>query len=492
MTAETNRSRFFNRLFDIFIPVMTWAIITLPLWLSPFHPAVVAYFIIAFNLYFFYRALQTAYYAVISYQIILATHHISFDKKVAALKSSYDIHHVIIIPNYKEPLHKLMETIHAISSTSYPHKHIHLVLAFEEREAAATEKAQEITKKYRESFESITASFHPLVEGEVVGKASNQTFAAKMVDEFIEEKGVKRENVLITICDADSLIPKNYFSYLTYEYLKDPDRLHHFYWAPVLLYNNFWQLPFFVRMQATMSSILRLSLLPQKSRLIHLSTYSANLWLLKKIGFWDVDIIPEDWHIHLQAFFEFGKRVQTIPLYTIISGDAVYSGGIFQTFKNRYEQERRWAGGVSDIGYSLKKFFTTPNINIIEKLKKLAFIMENHLLWPTSFFILTVSAFIPPIIHPLFRRTVLGFQLSVMTSFILTLSSLTILLYIYLDIKLRQRINSKTPVKHLPFLMIQWYLLPIVSFILSSLPALDAHTRIILGKKLHYKVTEKV
>jgi len=41
-------------------------------------------------------------------------------------------------------------------------------------------------------------------------------------------------------------------------------------------------------------------------------------------------------------------------------------------------------------------------------------------------------------------------------------------------------------------MIIQWYLLPIVSFVLSSLPALDAHTRMIFGKKLDYKVTEKV
>jgi hypothetical protein len=44
----------------------------------------------------------------------------------------------------------------------------------------------------------------------------------------------------------------------------------------------------------------------------------------------------------------------------------------------------------------------------------------------------------------------------------------------------------------LPLLLIQWYFLPVVSFVLSALPALDAHTRMILGKKMEYKVTEKV
>jgi hypothetical protein len=118
--------------------------------------------------------------------------------------------------------------------------------------------------------------------------------------------------------------------------------------------------------------------------------------------------------------------------------------------------------------------------------------METHLLWPTSFFILTLSGFVPSIINPVFKRTMLGFLLPKLTSFVLTLSSLMLLLYIYLDIKLRQKLAQKTHFKKLPLLFVQWYLLPVVSFILSSLPALDAHTRIMFGKKLHYKVTEKV
>ncbi len=86
-------------------------------------------------------------------------------------------------------------------------------------------------------------------------------------------------------------------------FIRDKDRLYHFYWAPVLLYNNFWQLPFFVRMQATLSSIVRLAFLGYKENLIQISTYSTNLWLLKEVNFWDVDIIPEDWHYISSSIF---------------------------------------------------------------------------------------------------------------------------------------------------------------------------------------------
>lgn len=491
MPQEIVRSRLFERMCDMAVPVLSWLMITFPIWMSPFHPAVVAYFILTFNLYFLYKSTTTAYYAVVSYLNILENQYTLYHKKVLKVKKSADIHHFIIVPNYKETLSKLEQTINGIVSGDYPYKNLYLVLAFETREEEARDKAKALQDKYANNFKDILVTYHTLEPHEVAGKASNQTHAAKQVSTYVREKNIATDQTLITISDADSLFPKNYFSYLTYTYLQDTDRTYHFYWAPVLLYNNFWRLPFFVRMQATLSSIFRLALLSQKDKLIQVSTYSTSLTLIERVGYWDVDIIPEDWHIYLQAFFMLGTRVHTVPLYTIVNGDAVYSGGFFKTFINRYEQEKRWAWGVSDIGYSLKQLFTSHNAPVTAKLKKIGFLAETHLLWPTSFFILTVSAAIPPLINPVFKRTVLGFLLPQFSSLILTVSTLFLLVYTYLDIKLRHRLKQKTAFYAIPFLIVQWYLLPIISFILSALPALDAHTRMILGKKLDYKVTEK-
>lgn len=483
---------FFSKVSEAIIPFLTWALITFPLWFSPFHPAVVAYFIIGFDLYFFYKSVLTTYRAVISYKNILLHERIPFVKKVKAIKKSQEVQHFVIIPNYKEPLHKLESTIQAIVKNDYPYKNIYLVLAFESREVEAVHKTAVLTKKFRSHFKDIICTYHPLAENESAGKASNQTFAAKIIEQYLTTRHIPFQNVPITICDADSNLPVNYFSYLTYEFLRDPDRLYHFYWAPVLLYNNFWSLPFVIRIQATLSSILRLAFLAQKNDLIPTSTYSVSFWLLKQVNFWDVDIIPEDWHIYFQAFFTFGQKIRTIPIYSIVNGDAVYSGKVARTLVNRYEQEKRWAWGVSDIAYTLKKFFVTPHIDPIVKLKKILFITETHLLWPSSFFILTLSASIPPLINPVFKRTVLGFLLPKLSGLILTFSSLLLILYVYLDVKIRHKVNMKTRLSSFPLLIVQWYLLPLVSFLFSSLPALDAHTRILLGKKLKYKVTEKV
>jgi len=486
------KAHFFHRFSEMLVPLMTWGLITFPIWMSPFHPAIVAYFIITFDLYFFYKSITNAIYATISYQKILNFSRVDFAKKLEKIKRAPEIKHFIIIPNYKEPLYKIEETITTFIKNDFPYKNLFLVLAFEKRETEAEEKAKILMQKYSPYFCKIIVAYHELKSNEIIGKASNQTFAAKIVSQYTAENKITPENTLITICDADSHLPKNYFSYLTYEYLNDKDRLYHFFWAPVLLYNNFWQVPFFVRIQSTLSSILRLSLLSQKENLIQISTYSTNLWLLQQINYWDVDIIPEDWHVYFQTFFTFGNKVKTLPLYTVVTCDAVYSGKLVKTLANRYEQEKRWAWGVSDVSYTLKKLFTTPHIGFFTKLKKIIFLAEGHLLWPTSFFILTISASIPPLINPVFKRTVLGYLLPQLSGLILTLASSMLLLYTYLDIKVRQKVKMKFKLTSLPFIFIQWYFLPLVSFLFSSLPALDAHTRLLFNKKIEYKVTEKV
>ncbi|HLC94144.1 MAG TPA: hypothetical protein VJH96_01080 [Patescibacteria group bacterium] len=493
MVKRIVQSALFYRVAESIIPILTWILITFPVWFSPFHPAVVSYFILAFILYFFYKSMKTLYFAFVSYKLINQAAKVDWSKKLSSLPHHRDIVHVFIITNYKESAEKLSQTIEHISDQHYDKAKMHVVLAMEEREGdEARKRAKAMEEKYNQIFRSITSVFHVLETGEVVGKASNEACAARIVADRMKREGIDPTHVLVTVCDADSLLPLEYTSYLTYEYLVDKDRLYHFYWAPVLLYNNFWKLPLPIRLQSTLSSLLRLSFLSQKDDLIQISTYSTSLKLLQAVNFWDVDIIPEDWHIWLQAFFAFGDRVKTIPIYLPICADAVLAKGLFRTFKSRYEQEMRWAWGASDIPYAIKRSFETPHISWVVKLRKILQLAETHLMWPTTFFILTLSASIPPLVNPVFKRTVMGFLLPKLSSFILTISSSLLIVFLYFDYKLRKRVKVETKLLNLPLLFVQWYFLPIISFLFSSLPALEAHTRMLLGKKLEYKVTEKV
>ncbi len=482
-----------ERFFEIILPLTTWSIITMPIWLSFFHPAVVAYFILTFDIYFLYKSLTTTFFSTFSYFRLKKLAQINWSKKAKGLKNYPEVYHAVMITNYKESVDKVRHTLEMLSRQDYPLKRIFIFLAMEEREGTEAQKRSQILEKeFKNKFGLIISTFHPQLPGEVKGKASNSTWTAKIISRVIREKGINPDFVTLTSCDADSLMPVKYFSYLTFLFLTDKNRYFHFYWAPVLLYSNFWEIPLVIRLQATISSIVRLASLSRPDNLIQISTYSLSLRMIEKIGYWDTDIIPEDWHIFLQAFFALGDKVKTLPIYLIISRDAVNSTSLFRTFKSRYEQEKRWAWGITDVPYALYKLFTCSEIPFFSRLYRVLYVVETHLFWPTSFFILTLGASIPALINPVFGRTALGHNLPRMSGFILTITTLFLIVLIIIDAKSRPKRPEGYSVAKTPLLLFQWILLPLVSFFFSSLPALEAHTRLLLGKRLEYKVTEKI
>ena len=492
-THQEIKNTFLYRFSEKALPVLVWLTISMPLWLSPFHPAVAAYLILAYFLYFLYKSLKTVYYGTLSLKLLEKAGNTDWASLIKNHPERDKLEHYILIVNSKESTEKLMRTLDNVASQKYDLKKIHIFLGMEAREGGpAKERSALLHKEYKSTFGSISTTFHEITPEEVVGKASNATYAAHRISQDLRQRGIKPENAVITVCDADSLLPEQYLSYLTYKFLHDPDRKYRFFAAPVLLYNHFWKLPFPVRMQMMLSSVARLAYLSQRDDLIQISTYSTNMWLLEEVGYWDVDIIPEDWHIWMQAFYTLGEKVRTIPIYMPIVRDGVLGTSLRKTLRTRYEQEKRWAWGATDVPYAISRFFRSPHIPFPVKLRRLLFLMEVHFMWPTAFFILTISASVPAFVNPVFGRTVLGILLPQIASFILTFSTILLVVAVYFDFTIRKRINIETSWKNVPMLFIQWFFLPIVSFVFSSLPALEAHTRMLLGKKLEYRVTEKI
>ena len=431
------------------------------------------------------------YFLLISHRLMEKSAKINWFKRLLRLKKWTQIQHLVVIVNYRETTQKVDLTLSNLKNQNYDIKKLSVLLAMEDRDDTAIDRSRTLTDKYRQFFGDFDTCYHPVTAREIIGKASNESYAVKYAAEKFSRQQKDFKKIIVTVCDADSLLPENYFANLTLNFLTIKNAIYKFYWAPVLLYTNFWKLILPIRVQSILSSIMRLSILSWKDDLMPISTYSVSLWMLDEVGYWDTDIIPEDWHIWLQCFFVFGEKVSTIPIYLPITRDAVYATSLVKTFKTRYEQERRWAWGVTDIAYAIPRLFSSSNIPLKLRLKRVIYMADTHIFWPTSFFILTIASSIPPLVNPVFRRTALGFLLPKLSAFILTIASVFLVSIIYFDYKLRSRIKIKTQLRNLPLLFIQWYLLPIISFVLSSLPALDAHTKMLLGKKLTYKVTEK-
>ncbi|MFH0863586.1 MAG: glycosyltransferase family 2 protein [Candidatus Gottesmanbacteria bacterium] len=482
-----------SRLLEILLPAISWTIITIPFWLSFRHPAIVAYFVIAFDVYWFYKSATLAINAVKSYLTLSAHVKVNWLNEVKKIPGWQKIYHVIIIPEYKEPVSVLQETLENLKYQDFPHDKILVVLATEERDTEAEKTGRIIESQFGKSFGQFWISRHPVIPGEVAGKSSNMAWAGKFVTEKISKLGIDINNVTITSSDSDVLLHPKYFSYLTFQFLGDSDRYFHFYQPAIMFYSNIWRVPLPGRVLNTIYSINNLANLSQDSlRLVNFSTYSLALATVVEVGFWGVDIIPEDYHLFFKTYFKKGQRVKVLPIFLPVSADAAESHGFWRTMVNQYEQNKRWAWGISDDPALVKNFFIHTEIPLWDRTIRLLTVLEQHLMWPTNWFILTLGSTLPPLINPYFAMTVLGHSLARISSTILTVCFIFLLIVIILDFKLKPSRPRSFARWKIPILYLQWLTLPVISLFLSALPGLDAHTRLMLGKRLEYRVTEKV
>jgi hypothetical protein len=476
---------------EIFPPLIAVILITWPFWGSVFFPVQLAYFVIFFNMYWLYKSANLAICAFISSRKIKKAEKTDYLAKAKSLPNFSKMKHVIIIPTYQESIHKIKETIDSIREQSFPSKRLFIFIAFEEREAGAKNKALELTKEYKNIFGGFYSTFHPDNPEEVKGKSSNQAFAARYANKILIEEGKIDINYLtVSSVDADSLFDYHFFSYLSYEFLRSPDPHHEFYQSANVTYNNFWQVPSFIRIISFFGSLWRISLLVQGLRLIPNSVYSLSFKLLKQIDYWDTDVIPEDYRIFFKAFFKSGGKVTVKPIFLKTSMDSPKSATYFKSLVNKYNQERRWSWGISDDAVYVKWWLTVREAPFWKKTYLVGNVLIDHILWPVNWYIITISANLIAFLNPVFTRTSLGYNLPRMSGFILTLCLFALFVLIYIDFDMRSKKTRVSGFRQFIF-PLEFVLMPISGFFLSSLPALISHIQLIIGKKLEYRVTDK-
>ncbi len=481
-----------HRFLEILPGLISWTVILAPVWGTFFFPVVMAYFIILFDVYWMYKSFSLVATAYIASRKIKQAESEDWLLKAKKFSDFSKVNHVLIMPNYKERVDKLRKTLQVIADGTMPAKQIHIVLAMEERETDGKEKANELIREFKHIFGSIFASYHPDVEGEVKGKSSNENYGGRAAyKELIESGKIDINFATISSVDADSIFDKQYFSYLTYAFLKDDNRYHKFWQSATVFYNNIWKIPSPIRIISFFGSLYRTALLVQDDRLITQSTYSLSFKMLKEIDFWDVDVIPEDYRIFFKAFYRLKGKVWVMPIFLKTSMDAAQSPGYFNSLKNKYHQERRWSWGVSDDPLFITWYLTVPGVPFVRKTMILFHVLLDHFLWPVNWFIITIAANIMPFVNPVFSRTALGYNLPRLAGSILTFCLLAIVAMIIIEYRHRSKEVKLSWWRQLLF-PFEFILMPVIGFFLSALPALISHTYLMLGKRMEYKVTEKV
>ncbi|MDP3998611.1 MAG: glycosyltransferase family 2 protein [bacterium] len=482
-----------RRFLEIVPGTISWSLILFPIWGSFFIPVAVAYFVIFYNVFWFYKSFSLAITAFLAQQKIRKAEKEDWLQKAKKLPSFKKVQHLIVIPNYKERVEKLRKTLEYLEKQNFPLRQMTIVLAMEVREKEAPEKVKILTKEFGKKFGHFFATFHPEIPEEVAGKSSNEAWAGILAKKkLVDELGYDIDFITVSSVDADSLFHPQYFAYLAHEFLKEGVNRHLCFWQSAnVLHNNIWRVPAPIRVVSTIGSVWRMGVLGRHDRLVPNSTYSLSLKMLDSVGYWDTDVIPEDYRIFFKAFYRLGGKVEAKPIFLTTSMDAAESTTYWKSLVNKYEQEKRWAWGVSDDPLFIKWWLTVPNVSFWAKTVHLVKIMEDHFLWPVNWFIITLGANIVSILNPNFTRTVIGYNLPRFSSVVLTSCLLALAIFLILDLRQRPKPQSSS-IWRKCLLPLEFILMPIVSFFLSALPGLVAHTKLMIGKRLEYKVTDKV
>ena len=163
-----NRTR---RFFEILIPFTSWILITMPFWLSFWHPAIVAYLIITFDVYWFYKSFRLAIHAIRSFLMISAHTKVDWVALTKNLPDFNKLYHVVIVPEYQEPIHVLERTLTNLAQQDFPKERIIVVLATEDKDPHARNRKNS-TEEIWESFWQIhghaTRSSYRRSRGEII------------------------------------------------------------------------------------------------------------------------------------------------------------------------------------------------------------------------------------------------------------------------------------------------------------------------------------
>jgi hypothetical protein len=498
--SSTARGQLLRRLLDVIPGGLTWLIVLSPLWASYLLPTPFAIAILVFDTYWLYLSVSTCMRAYRAHKQVEADSAKDWQKLYRAervFRRTYldweVVRHVVIIPNYREDEAILSRTLESIAA-QHNSEQLHVVLAIESRELGAKEKAERLAERFRHSLGGIYISAHPSgIPGEVAGKSSNEAWAARWVRHILmDREHWDLYTTTVTSCDADTVFHPSYFSCVTYKFATDPQRYRRFWQSAILLNNNIWDSPAPLRVASALAGVHIMSNLVRRSRMMFpQSTYTLSMKMADDVGFWDVDVIPEDWHMFLKCFYAFRGEVDVEPVFLPTGNDAVRSRNYAASLRMAYVQHKRHAWGSSDVSYAIVQSLAHPEIAAWRRGRRLIALMGNHLIWSTHWFILSLGWILPNVVAKILGHDHSPSWLPITARVLLWGCFVPYFSMFFLDRKYRpQKPAGWTPLQTAVD-VVWWFLLPVTSLVFSTFPALDSQTRLALGKRLEYRVTEK-
>jgi hypothetical protein len=546
-----------GRLLEMVPGVVTWALIVAPVVLSFSYPEIVAWFVLSFDFYWFYKAVVLVGSVAIAFGRIrrvtsidwrtrafsladlparraeverriplvrertaqlaadgrrlaaaggwrelerLGAEQRELDRLLArrgeAIGAPDRLWHVALIPTYTEPFEKLYETVAALARTDYPMELRMVAIITRETDLQGRENVARLRQLFADQFLHFFHILDPLEPGIVVGKSSAMAYGGRWLYRQLVGLGFDPAEVVVTDLDADYRVHPQYFGYLTYTFLTDPDRFRRLFQPVPMFHNNLWSTPIPVRLVAVGATHVQMwrSLTPEK--LVSFSSYAVSLRTLHEVDYWATDAIPEDSRFYWKSFFRYSGEFRAVPLFIPMYGDAVRARSYPRTLAQQYLQIRRWAWGITDIPYYIHNAIEHSEIPFGLRVRRLADLWLDHINWAIAPFVMIFGSNLPLVISwqfgaGRFASTTLGQNLPIYASVLLTLAFCCLLVLIYVEDRICPPRPASWGIWQRLATRLQWLLLPMVGLVFSNLPALDAQTRLMTGHYLEYRVTEK-
>jgi len=525
-----------HRFFEIIPGILSWGTLIGLVVLSVITPFVIAIFVIVYDLYILIRGLYLSIHLLYAYRRLAREQLIDWQRqceivshepmavllpKVAAqvqrgertprqreliedlkaLQAVGDhvipweqVHHIVLYPTYNESLTVLRASLQSLKNTVFPKERMHVVVGFEERGGEpAHARAQALLTEFGEVFGTMLTTFHPDgLPGEARVKSANATWAVQQMEQAIAGRHIPVEDVLVSNFDSDTVVSSSYFAHLTYKFITNPQRYRVSYQPLPMYNNNLWDAPAFSRVIATGSTFWQMIESTRPERLVTFSSHSMTLKALQEVGYWQRNIISEDSRIFWQCLLHYNGAYRTEPLYTTVSMDAALAATWWQTLKNQYKQKRRWAWGIENFPYLAEGFLRNKKIPFYTKFTYTFRTLEGHHSWATTPIIVAGLGWLPIFFGgPDFHATVLSYSLPFIARTIMSIAMLGLLISTFLSFLLLPPRPSGFSRWRYVYFAFQWALVPIIAAALSALPALDAETRLLLGRDLQFNVMEK-
>ncbi len=489
------------RLLEVLPGTLSWATIALMVLLSWLTPAYVAVFIILFDIYWLLKTVFFSLHLRAAFRKMRENLRVNWLKKLEEGRFRFeDVRHLVILPMVDEPYALVRESFETLARSEYPKEKFFVVLATEERARGRSDEIAETARRIEEEFGSRFGGFltttHPDgLPGEIPGKGSNETWAAKRAKEqLIDPRGLRYEDVLVSVFDIDTQVLPHYFGRLTYAFLT-AERPQRSSYQPVPLFtNNIYEAPALGRVISFSATFWHMTQQARSEQITTFSSHSMPFKALVEVGYWNTNIVSEDSQIFWQCFLHYDGDWRVEPLFYPVSMDANVAPTFWRTLRNIYKQQRRWAWGAENIPYALSGFVNNKRIPLRSKLYWSFKKLEAFWSWATNALLIFALGWLPVILGgQAFNLTLLSYSLPQVTRWVMNLAMLGIASSAILSIVLLPPKPKWLKPWHYALYLLQWALMPLTLIIFGAIPALEAQTRLMLGGRfrLGFWVTPK-